>query len=67
MESLKEFKKKIETRLMPNGKEFAKCSRIELYDIITEAMQFIVKQNNDRIALEKTTLKYKLKKLFNAK
>jgi hypothetical protein len=71
MNTLNGFRKHIEYAKMPNGKLFSKCSRIELYDIITEAMQFIVKQDADLKQLaeiakakEQKTLKYKIKKLF---
>ena len=65
------FRKHIEDTKMPNGKLFSKCSRIELYDIITEAMQFIVKQDADlkqlaeiQKAKEQKTFKYKINKLW---
>ena len=79
--SINDFRKDIEKFKMPNGKEFGKCSRIELYDIITEAMQFIVVQSNDindlkqRLDLlaeikkrkEESTIMFKIKSLINVK
>ncbi len=67
MQSKNDIRAMIAQKKMPNGKTFEKCSRIELYDIIMEAMQFIDKQHKEALKREQSTLSYKIKRFFNIK
>lgn len=57
----------INSRKMPNGKAFENCSRLELYDMLMEAVQFIHKQHNENLKSEQKTLIYKIKRFLKIK
>lgn len=65
--SKNEVREMIKSRMMPNGKTFENCSRIELYDMLMQAIQFINKQHNENIQREQKTLIYKIKRFFKIK